>query len=65
MYIYELKYRITNGSCCFNKRVLVLAEQLEPAKDRARTALSQRYGDCVELSLVTYKCHDNIWVEPD
>lgn len=66
MCLYEFKYRVNNGYCCFDRRVIVLAEQLDAAKERAISILKERCGGAkATYSLLDYKKHDNAWVEPD
>lgn len=68
MYLYELQYRVNNGYCCFDRKVIVRADQLEDAKERAIGILKERCG-CGEKATYSLLAHkkldDNALFESD
>ena len=59
MYLYELQYRVNNGYCCFDRKVIVRADQLEDAKDRVLVILRERCG-CGEKAIYSLLAHKKL-----
>lgn len=58
MYLYVVKCRITNVANCFDKKVVVVANNSDEAREKASVACIQEYGYVSKVRVLAFKQYD-------
>lgn len=58
MYLYVIKCRINNVTRCFDKKVVVVANNSDEACKKANVACMQEYGYESTINILSFTQHD-------